>query len=69
MASVKTQEVIDWYGSKAEVAKVLGIEAPSIYSWKEYPPALRQLQIEAMTKGKLRAEPDCLLPAMKEQAA
>jgi len=27
--------------------------------WGEFPPALRQLQIEALTAGKLRAEADC----------
>jgi len=56
---VKTSECIDYYGSKAKLASALGLETPSIYDWKEYPPPLRQIQIEAQTDGLLKAESDC----------
>ena len=31
----------------------------TIAGWGEYPPPLRQLQIEVATGGALKAEPDC----------
>ena len=59
MRLVKTSDCIEHYRSKSGVAAALGIAAPSIYCWGDYPPPLRQLQIEGMTGGLLRAEPDC----------
>ncbi len=52
---MRTTEAIKHFGSRAELAKALGIEAPSIYSWGREPPPLRQLQIERMTGGALKA--------------
>lgn len=52
------QEAVALYGSQHALAKKLGLAQSSIAEWGEYPPALRQLQIERVTKGKLRAEPD-----------
>ena len=45
-------------GSKAALAKALGISVPSVYEWREYPPPLRQVQLEQVTGGTLKAEPD-----------
>ena len=56
---MKTQQVIDHFGSQAAVAQALGIAQPSVAQWHESPPALRQLQIEALTNGALRAGPEC----------
>lgn len=52
-----TQEVIEFFGSKANVAKALGIKKPSVSGWGEVPPIGRQYQIQAITKGKLKASP------------
>lgn len=41
------------------LARALDMNQSSVFGWKEYPPPLRQLQIEAMTAGALRAEPEC----------
>jgi hypothetical protein len=56
---MKTHDVIQHFGSKAAVAAAVGIAVPAVYSWREYPPPLRQLQIEAITRGALKAESDC----------
>jgi hypothetical protein len=56
---MKTTHCIEHFGSKADLAKALGIAPPSVYEWGEFPPDLRQLQVEALTAGKLRAEPGC----------
>lgn len=37
------------------IADVLDIKTPSIYGWKETVPPLRQIQIERITQGKLKA--------------
>jgi hypothetical protein len=53
------------YGSKAEIARVLGCKLPSIYEWFEIDsktgqlrgvPDGRQYQIELATGGKLKAD-------------
>lgn len=54
-----TKAVIGHFGSQRKAADALGLAQPSVANWGEYPPPLRQLQIEALTGGKLRAEPDC----------
>lgn len=56
---MKTSDVIEFYGSQRKVAEALGLRQPSVANWEEFPPALRQLQLEALTAGALRAEPDC----------
>lgn len=58
LAMTKDQ-VIAHYGGVTAVAKALGLSQPSVTNWGEYPPELRQLQIEAVTEGKLKAEPEC----------
>ena len=57
--SVKTEDCIEHYLTKAKLAEALGIEPPSVYSWGDFPPPLRQLQIESITGGALKAESDC----------
>ena len=56
MPPVTTDDCIKYFGSKAKLAEALGIEPPSVYTWGEQPPPLRQLQLEALTGKKLRAE-------------
>ncbi len=51
-----------FFGNYTKLAKALGIKQPSISLWGEYPPLLRQLQLEALTGGKLKAEPDAMPP-------
>jgi DNA-binding transcriptional regulator YdaS (Cro superfamily) len=56
---MKTQEAIAHWGSQKALAEALGLRQPSVAAWGEYPPELRQLQIESVTGGALKAEPTC----------
>lgn len=57
---MRTDQVIEHFGSQAAVARALGIRQPSVCEWGETPPPLRQLQIERITAGALRADPAIL---------
>jgi transcriptional repressor of cell division inhibition gene dicB len=57
---MRTKDVIAHFGSQAAVARALGIAQPSVATWPEEPPPLRQLQLERLTSGKLRADPKIL---------
>ena len=51
------EQLIAHFGSQAEAARVIGIKPPSVCEWqKNGIPELRQIQIERLTKGKLRAD-------------
>jgi hypothetical protein len=52
-------QAINHFGTQVELARALGMSQGSVSLWGEFPPELRQLQIEALTAGKLRAEPNC----------
>ena len=57
--TMKTQDVIDFFGSRKKAAEKLGIESVSAFShWGECVPVLRQYQIQVITKNKLKADPD-----------
>jgi hypothetical protein len=58
---MKTTDAIRWGGgTQVLLAQRLGMRQSSISAWGEFPPALRQLQIEHLSDGRLRAEPECL---------
>lgn len=65
---MKTAEVVKFFETQQGVADALGIKQSSVAEWGEYPPPLRQLQIEALTKKKLKAEPAALNPTKSEAA-
>lgn len=52
-------QVIEHFGSQAAVAVALGIRQPSVWEWGDPLPPLRQLEIERLTAGALRAGPEC----------
>lgn len=56
---MKTKDAIEYWGSQKAVADALDLKQPSVAAWGDYPPALRQLQIEAKSGGALKAEPSC----------
>lgn len=62
-----TREAIQFYGTQRELATALGISQSTVAEWGEFPPALRQLQLQQVTRSKLRAEPGLL--AVKPKAA
>ena len=54
--AMKTSEAKAFYdGNVSALARALGIDQSSVYSWGEHVPALRQLQLEQITGGKLKA--------------
>lgn len=64
---MKTSEAIKHFGSASALARALGIKPPSVAGWGEDVPDLRQLQLEALTGGVLRA--DDRLKIVQQQAA
>jgi hypothetical protein len=61
---MKTQDAINHFGSIAALCEAIRhikpITAPAVYQWGAYPPDVRQLHIERVTDGKLKAEPGCM---------
>ena len=53
---MKTQDAIDYFGGRQQLADALGISRPATYEWGEKVPELRQYQIEVLSGGALRAE-------------
>lgn len=56
---MKKSEVIRYFGSQTATAKALKLKQPSVQRWGEKLPPLRQLQIEVLTGGALRAGREC----------
>ena len=57
--TMKTQDVIDFFGSREKAAEKLGIKTVSAFShWGDFVPELRQYQIQVITKNKLKADAD-----------
>lgn len=54
-------EALQFYGgSVTALTKALSMDQSSYYSWGEYPPGGRQLQLERLSGGALKAEPNCM---------
>lgn len=53
---MKTREAVHHFGSKASVAKALGISRAAVTRWGEHVPEGRAYQLELITGGALRAE-------------
>ena len=54
---MNTQETIAHFGNQTKTGEALGIDQSTVSCWGEYPPDRRQLQIERVTFGALKAEP------------
>ena len=72
----KSEAIAHYDNNVSALARALGINQSSVYDWGEFPPDRRQLQLEELTRGQLKAEPGCLqrltglnrLPKMKARA-
>lgn len=51
-----TQTAIEHFGSQTALAAALGIGQSSVAEWGKHPPPLRQMQIEYVSGGRLKAE-------------
>lgn len=60
---MRKSEAIEFYGGNVSaLARALEIDQSSIYSWADDTiPGGRQLQLERITGGKLRADPGCMV--------
>ena len=57
---MKTSEAITFAGGSFKLSQLLNVTSGSISQWGEYPPDGRQLQIEKLSNGALKAEAGCL---------
>ena len=55
-------EAIAFYGTQQKLAAALGMSQGSVSLWGDKPPAIRQIQLQTITKGKLKADPDAKRP-------
>jgi DNA-binding transcriptional regulator YdaS (Cro superfamily) len=62
-------QAIRHFGSQQKLAQAIGMTQGSVSLWKDHPPPLRQLQIEALTAGELKAGPECDKFRPAQQAA
>jgi DNA-binding transcriptional regulator YdaS (Cro superfamily) len=52
-----TKDAVDYFGGVYQLAQALSIWPQSIYqNWGEYPPLAKQLIIEQITDGELKAQ-------------
>lgn len=49
-------EAIEYFGNAAKIARALQLSRAAISSWPEEIPLLRQMQLEKLTKGRLKAD-------------
>jgi transcriptional repressor of cell division inhibition gene dicB len=65
---MKTEQAIEYAGSPKALADLLGITPSAISQWGDEVPPARQFQIEQITEGKLKADPDCLERLLQPKA-
>ena len=53
---MKTQDAINFFGGRKQLAVALGITRTASYEWGEEVPELRQFQIEVHTRGALLSD-------------
>lgn len=57
---MKTIEAIKYAGGSLKLAHLLGLTSGAISQWGEFPPENRQLQLERISLGAVKAEPGCM---------
>jgi len=53
---MKTQDVLDYFGSVRLTAEALGLSAAAVHKWGENVPTTRQAHVELVTKGKVKRD-------------
>lgn len=55
---MRFEDVVNHFGSQAAIARALDVKTPSVAEWKKNGvPAKRQMQLEKLTGGALKAHP------------
>lgn len=57
---MKKTEVLNHFKGVSKVAEALGISPGAVSQWPESVPALRQLQLQAITGGALKASEEAM---------
>lgn len=60
MSIMKTEQALKHFGSNTALTSILGLSSGAISQWGEYPPSFRQLQLEKLSDGTLKAEPNLI---------
>ena len=55
---MKKQEAIAYFGTQQALADAIGVSSAAVTQWGENVPPLRQLQLQQLTLGKLKASED-----------
>ena len=55
---MKKQQAVEHFGNQTKLAHALGITPSAVSLWKDIVPLFRQLQLERLTGGALKASPD-----------
>lgn len=53
---MKTVDALNYFGGNTALTSILGLSSGAISQWGDFPPDLRQLQIEKLSRGVLKAE-------------
>ena len=51
---MKTADAVAHFGTKAAIARALGITPQALTQWGEHPPELAQFKLELLTNGALK---------------
>lgn len=55
---MKTAHAIRFYGSVAKLADALNITPQAVYDWGDLVPRGRAFELQVLTRGELKAEPE-----------
>lgn len=69
MRRMKTEQALKHFGGNTKLTELLGLSSGAISQWGEYPPPLRQVQIEALSGGALKADKAILPQRAKKFSA
>jgi len=68
LSGMHTEIAIQHFGSKAALARALGIKPPSVYDWGELVPLGRAYELQAITQGALQVDRALYASAQKAAA-
>ena len=71
MEAMTPDDLLKFFGTKAEIARALGIKLTSVCEWfdNDFIPELRQYQVELVSKGRLRSDKPADRRSTKKRAA
>lgn len=55
---MKKSDALRYFGNAYQLAKALNIQQSAVSRWTTYVPIIRAFQIERISGGKLKADPD-----------